>query len=143
MGQPERGGGLGIRLDGRRRQDAGVGLEALAAQVGGQPGEAGEVALDLALRDEDPAAAPAAAPDDARIVERATPRRSASSRSAPSRSPGPGRPASSSASSRSRAASAVGPSETAERSTRYPASSAIIDSGSTCPPSMTIVCPVM
>ena len=42
----------------------------------------------------------------------------------------------------SRAASAVGPSETAERST-YIASSAISDSGSTCPPSTTIVWPVM
>ena len=48
-----------------------------------------------------------------------------------------------SASSRSRAASAVGPSETAERSTTTRASSAISDSGCTCPPSTTIVCPVM
>ncbi len=67
--QPERRGGVGVRLDGRRRQHPGVGLEALAAQVRGQPGEAREVALDLALGDEDAAAAAAGAPDEAAALE--------------------------------------------------------------------------
>ena len=39
-GHLQRGGGLGVRLDRRGGEHARVGLEALAAQVGGQPGEA-------------------------------------------------------------------------------------------------------
>src|SRR5438477_5404 len=47
--------------DRREREHARVGLEALPAQVGGKRGEAREVALDLALGDEDASGAPARA----------------------------------------------------------------------------------
>ena len=116
----ERGRHLGVGPDHRGRDHARVGLEALAAQVGGQAGQAGQIALDLALGDEDAAGASADAPDgsapgelgegraDASSATRRGARRSRARRRAAV--PGPARPAEISSSRRSRTAAAAGPS---------------------------------